>query len=575
MAAQYVNLTPYDAQLAAIQRQQKYAELLAQQGAEPIDVQSVNGIPTPISPFQGLAKVFQQGMGGYLEGKATKDQAALEASDNAALIDALKNRSTTADVSTEGTKATLPGTTSNGVSTGPYSLDLAPVTVSGYQRSPSELASYDLNKAGSSAMSKPNRDMFLKSYTADQADVDALKKVTPQVNSMLADPKTDPAVKQILTDALAAGDTARINKMLGTIDVNAVPKAPTAQELSDNRDFAAAKLLKPGLTRQQWNADNAGLVAAAQGQGGLVSKEALARFTNNLPARPTASDTAHTADVTAWLAKPENKGKNSTDYDIWLSGQKTGAGAAATLAATDAFTAGIKTDNPIVVNAANSLASGVTKNITAVSGPYRSAVQERMNNAGVDAWPPALRGQIIRNAAALIKPYTSLPSYQSMAGSLTTIARMNAAMKKGNTVASSLELVDAAVGLAKGGTNSARTVTEAQVSFITSGQSPAQWFSQLRQQVLGGAKLSDEQRQQIYTVAKSTAGEYKKTYGDIYGQITDKLTENNIPKAFWPLPDLDKLASPVGKNGVVPKSAGMTQDEYNTLTPDELRHVPK
>jgi len=261
---QYVNLTPYDAQLAALQRQQKYAELLSQQGAEPIDVQSVNGIPTPISPFQGLAKVFQQGVGGYLEGQATKDQSALEASDNAALLDALKNRSTTADVSTEGTKATLPGTTSNGVSTGPYSLDLAPVTVSGYQRTPSELANYDLTQAGSAAMSKPNRDMFLKSYTADQADVDALKKVTLQVNSMLADPKTDPAVKQILTDALAAGDTARINKMLGTIDVNAVPKAPTAQELSDNKDFAAAQLLNPGLTRQQWKANNAGLTAGAE-----------------------------------------------------------------------------------------------------------------------------------------------------------------------------------------------------------------------------------------------------------------------------------------------------------------------
>jgi len=90
MAAQYVNLTPYDAQLAAIQRQQKYAELLAQQGAEPIDVQSVNGIPTPISPFQGLAKMFQQGVGGYLEGKATKDQAALEASDRANAQDLYK-----------------------------------------------------------------------------------------------------------------------------------------------------------------------------------------------------------------------------------------------------------------------------------------------------------------------------------------------------------------------------------------------------------------------------------------------------------------------------------------------------
>ena len=63
-------------------------------------------------------------------------------------------------------------------------------------------------------------------------------------------------------------------------------------------------------------------------------------------------------------------------------------------------------------------------------------------------------------------------------------------------------------------------------------------------------------------------------YGDIYGQITDKLTANNIPKALWPLPDLDKLVSPgsaVGKNGPVPASAKMSQEEWNHVLPEELK----
>jgi hypothetical protein len=78
--AKYINTfsNDYGTKLADIKRRQKMAELLAQQGAEPIDVESVGGIPTPISPFQGLAKLLKSGMGGYLAGKASEDEAALE-----------------------------------------------------------------------------------------------------------------------------------------------------------------------------------------------------------------------------------------------------------------------------------------------------------------------------------------------------------------------------------------------------------------------------------------------------------------------------------------------------------------
>ena len=82
-----VNLTTndYASQLAAIARRQKYAELLAQQGAEAIDVQSVGGIPTPISPFQGLAKVLKSGMGAYLGRKAGEDEAEATAAEKNAV----------------------------------------------------------------------------------------------------------------------------------------------------------------------------------------------------------------------------------------------------------------------------------------------------------------------------------------------------------------------------------------------------------------------------------------------------------------------------------------------------------
>jgi hypothetical protein len=53
----------YNTRLAAIQRNEKLAQILQQQAFQPIDVQSYNGIQAPISPLAGLAKVLQAYMG--------------------------------------------------------------------------------------------------------------------------------------------------------------------------------------------------------------------------------------------------------------------------------------------------------------------------------------------------------------------------------------------------------------------------------------------------------------------------------------------------------------------------------
>lgn len=75
MAEKSISLTRKDPNEAAIRRRQKYAEMLAAQGAKDIEVADVGGIPTPISPFQGLAKVFQTGLGSYLANEADKEEA--------------------------------------------------------------------------------------------------------------------------------------------------------------------------------------------------------------------------------------------------------------------------------------------------------------------------------------------------------------------------------------------------------------------------------------------------------------------------------------------------------------------
>jgi hypothetical protein len=53
----------YNTRLAAIQRNEKLAQIMQQQAFQPIETQSYQGIQAPISPLSGLAKVLQAYMG--------------------------------------------------------------------------------------------------------------------------------------------------------------------------------------------------------------------------------------------------------------------------------------------------------------------------------------------------------------------------------------------------------------------------------------------------------------------------------------------------------------------------------
>lgn len=60
----------YNTRLAAIQRNEKLAQIMQQQAFQPVDIQSYNGIQAPISPLSGLAKVLQA----YMGAKGTGDE---------------------------------------------------------------------------------------------------------------------------------------------------------------------------------------------------------------------------------------------------------------------------------------------------------------------------------------------------------------------------------------------------------------------------------------------------------------------------------------------------------------------
>jgi hypothetical protein len=60
----------YNTRLAAIQRNEKLAQIMQQQAFQPVDIQSYNGIQAPISPLSSLAKVLQA----YMGAKGTGDE---------------------------------------------------------------------------------------------------------------------------------------------------------------------------------------------------------------------------------------------------------------------------------------------------------------------------------------------------------------------------------------------------------------------------------------------------------------------------------------------------------------------
>ena len=60
----------YNTRLAAIQRNEKLAQIMQQQAFQPLEAQSYNGIQAPISPLSGLAKVLQA----YMGAKGTGDE---------------------------------------------------------------------------------------------------------------------------------------------------------------------------------------------------------------------------------------------------------------------------------------------------------------------------------------------------------------------------------------------------------------------------------------------------------------------------------------------------------------------
>jgi len=87
--SQNVSFTDYGAEQQDIERRRKMAELLSQQGMQPIEQQTAGGYVVPTSWTQGLAKALQSGLGGYQQGQLKEEAKTLAAKRNQALAAAL------------------------------------------------------------------------------------------------------------------------------------------------------------------------------------------------------------------------------------------------------------------------------------------------------------------------------------------------------------------------------------------------------------------------------------------------------------------------------------------------------
>lgn len=82
--------TDWNVELGNIERQRKYAEMLRQQGMEPLKSETAGGMVVPIHPFQGLAKMLQAYSGRRGEEMATEQSRDVVSRRNKALADTLR-----------------------------------------------------------------------------------------------------------------------------------------------------------------------------------------------------------------------------------------------------------------------------------------------------------------------------------------------------------------------------------------------------------------------------------------------------------------------------------------------------
>lgn len=196
-------------------------------------------------------------------------------------------------------------------------------------------------------------------------------------------------------------------------------------------------------------------------------------------------------------------------------------------------------ENPIVKGYIDGLASGTITSIAQVPSAWKSQVVTGMDKQGTQSPLGDRRFTLAANAIA--SNFLALPGYALVANGQPYLQRIAAAEKTPGSV-SDQDLLDSLTKL----NTSGNAITDAQVSVITGGKSFGDSVAIWQQKLGTGGVLSADQRKQIQTIANSIYANYAKAYQPIYDQVTKQLTDADIPKQFWTMPDLNALAKASG-----------------------------
>lgn len=197
---------------------------------------------------------------------------------------------------------------------------------------------------------------------------------------------------------------------------------------------------------------------------------------------------------------------------------------------------GVDTSDPIVQSWMQAVLGG-NATMQQVPNSHRDSVALGLSQMPSSAYSPQAASRFSAAANRISSNYVKLPQYELTANGLPYLQRIDAALKTPGSV-SDQDLLDSLTKLNTAG----NAITDAQVRLITDGKSWADTANTFANKFRNGGVLSNNQREQIHSIANAIFDNYKKGYQPVYDQVTRQLKASGIPEPFWGVPDLNKLS---------------------------------
>ena len=338
----------------------------------------------------------------------------------------------------------------------------------------------------------------------------AVKTQTDKINNQTAQ-------LQLQTSAVNSIATSTLQQSLkadGTIDINALTDIA-------NQNNVDPQALYGAVVKEQ--------------QAETIAQQGDAKFASDQ--LQAAATLANTKETTAKAANDIRLANSGTNPDGTPS------------AATQAYVTAIQNGNATLTN---------------VPSAQRTAVAEALANTSTTSYSPLAASRFATASNRIVSNFTALPQYQLTANGLPYLQRIAAAEANPGSV-SDQDLLDSLTKLNTAG----NAISDAQVKLITDGRSFSDTIGVAKNKLGNGGVLSDNQRQQIQTIAQAIYANYAKGYQPVYDQVTAQLTAAGIPQPFWTIPDLNTLAQQSsgdylngGGSTPTPKATGQSDSAY-------------